>query len=84
MAFRLGTDISAARTDYGTVLLDERSGAYWELNPTSTLIIGTLLDGGDEAAAVEAVVAEFDVDRTRAARDVASLLTELRAAGLAA
>lgn len=84
MALRFAADISTAQTDYGTVLLDERSGRYWELNPTATLIIETLLAGKDETAAADAVVAEFDIDRERARRDVTQLVGELRASGLAA
>ncbi|OAR22602.1 hypothetical protein A8W25_23600 [Streptomyces sp. ERV7] len=84
MALRFATDVSTASTDYGTVLLDQRSGQYWELNPTATLIIEALLAGQDEAAATDAVVAEFDIDRERAQNDVTQLVAELRASGLAA
>ncbi|MEV2253902.1 lasso peptide biosynthesis PqqD family chaperone [Streptomyces sp. NPDC050147] len=83
MALRFGPDVSTAETDYGTVLLDQRSGDYWELNPTGTLVVKTLLDGGEEAAAVEALVTEFDIDRARAEQDVMALVRELRESGLA-
>jgi hypothetical protein len=84
MALRFGTSVTTANTYYGTILLDQRTGAYWELNPTGTTIVATLLAGGDEAAAAEALVAEFDVDREQAARDVETLVGDLRASGLAA
>ncbi|MBM4792951.1 lasso peptide biosynthesis PqqD family chaperone [Streptomyces sioyaensis] len=84
MALRFGDKVSTAATDYGTVLLDERSGQYWELNPTASLIVTTLLAGGDETAAADALLAEFGIDRTRAEQDVATLVEELRASGLAA
>ncbi|MFC8915245.1 lasso peptide biosynthesis PqqD family chaperone [Streptomyces sp. NPDC057116] len=83
MALRFGANVSTAETDYGTVLLDERAGEYWELNPTGTLVVRTLMAGGDEAAAAEALVAEFDIDRARAEEDVAALVAELRTSGLA-
>ncbi|MFF4530075.1 lasso peptide biosynthesis PqqD family chaperone [Streptomyces sp. NPDC001407] len=83
MALRLGSDVSTATTEYGTVLLDQRTGEYWELNPTGTLVVRTLLQGGDEDDAVEALVAEFDIDRDRATRDVAELTEQLRTSGLA-
>ncbi len=83
MPLRFGADVSTADTDYGTVLLDERNGQYWELNPTGTLVVHTLMAGGDEAAAADALVAEFDIDRSRAEQDIAALVTELRASGLA-
>jgi hypothetical protein len=84
MALRFGADVSTAETDYGTVLLDERSGTYWELNPTGTVVIKTLLAGGDEVAAVEALLGEFDIDRAQAAQDVEALVRDLRTTGLAA
>ena len=84
MALRFGDKVSTAATDYGTVLLDERSGQYWELNPTASLIVTTLLAGGDETAAADALLSEFGIDRTRAEQDVATLVAELRASGLAA
>ncbi|MDN3296584.1 lasso peptide biosynthesis PqqD family chaperone [Streptomyces ficellus] len=83
MALRFGPDVSTAETDYGTVLLDQRSGNYWELNPTGTLVVKTLLEGGDEAAAVDALVTEFDIDRARAEQDVTALMQELQKSGLA-
>ncbi|MGW0534776.1 lasso peptide biosynthesis PqqD family chaperone [Streptomyces sp. NPDC003032] len=83
MALRFDPDVSTAETDYGTVLLDQRSGDYWELNPTGTLVVKTLLDGGGEAAAVDALVTEFDIGRARAEQDVAALVRELRESGLA-
>ncbi|MGA5899017.1 lasso peptide biosynthesis PqqD family chaperone [Streptomyces venetus] len=83
MPLRFGENVSAAETDYGTVLLDERAGAYWELNPTATLVVRTLLDGGEEADAAAALVREFDIDRAQALRDVEALVRELRGSGLA-
>ncbi|MEU1025498.1 lasso peptide biosynthesis PqqD family chaperone [Streptomyces sp. NPDC005904] len=83
MALRFGPEVCTTKTDYGTVLLDQRSGDYWELNPTGTLVVRTLLDGGGEAAAVDALVAEFDISRPRAEQDVADLVRELRESGLA-
>ncbi|MFE6282648.1 lasso peptide biosynthesis PqqD family chaperone [Streptomyces sp. NPDC057877] len=83
MALRFGPDVSTAETDYGTVLLDQRSGDYWELNPTGTLVVRMLLEGGDEAAAVDALVEQFDIDRARAEQDVTALVQGLRESGLA-
>ncbi|MDH6547176.1 lasso peptide biosynthesis PqqD family chaperone [Streptomyces sp. SAI-041] len=83
MPLRFGDDVSTAETDYGTVLLDERAGAYWELNPTATLVVRTLLDGGEESDAAAALVREFDIDQAQAVQDVETLVRELRNSGLA-
>ncbi|MEU1917878.1 lasso peptide biosynthesis PqqD family chaperone [Streptomyces massasporeus] len=83
MPLRFGDEVSTAETDYGTVLLDERVGSYWELNPTATLVVRTLLDGGEEADAAAALVREFDIDQAQALQDVETLVRELRESGLA-
>ncbi|MCL8013262.1 lasso peptide biosynthesis PqqD family chaperone [Streptomyces sp. AS02] len=83
MALRFGDNVSTAETDYGTVLLDERAGEYWELNPTATLVVRTLLAGGEESEAAAALVREFDIDQAQALRDVETLVGELRRSGLA-
>ncbi|MEU1252769.1 lasso peptide biosynthesis PqqD family chaperone [Streptomyces chartreusis] len=83
MPLRFDAHVATAETDYGTVLLDERAGTYWELNPTATLVVRTLLDGGEEADATAALVREFDIDRAQAQRDVELLVGNLREAGLA-
>ncbi|GAA2293480.1 hypothetical protein GCM10010234_38610 [Streptomyces hawaiiensis] len=83
MSLRFGDNVSTAETDYGTVLLDEKVGSYWELNPTATLVVRTLLDGGEEADAAAALVREFDIDRSQALQDVETLVRELRESGLA-
>ncbi|MDT0569926.1 lasso peptide biosynthesis PqqD family chaperone [Streptomyces sp. DSM 3412] len=83
MALKFGAHVSTAETDYGTVLLDERAGDYWELNPTGSLVVDTLMRGGDEAAAVAALTEEFDIDLAQAKQDVEALVKHLRASGLA-
>ncbi|MFE1437419.1 lasso peptide biosynthesis PqqD family chaperone [Streptomyces sp. NPDC058739] len=84
MALRFGADVCTATTDYGTVLLDQRSGEYWELNPTATLVISTLMTGANEDEAATALMREYDVAEAQARDDVTALVAELRASGLAA
>jgi hypothetical protein len=83
MPLRFGDNVSTAETDYGAVLLDEQAGVYWELNPTATLVVRTLLDGGEETDAAAALVREFDIDQAQALRDVETLVGRLRHSGLA-
>ena len=83
MPLRFGDNVSTAETDYGTVLLDEKVGSYWELNQTATLVVRTLLDGGEESDAAAALVLEFDIDQEQALQDVETLVRGLRASGLA-
>jgi hypothetical protein len=84
MTLKLRDGVSTADTDYGTALLDEDSGEYWNLNPTGALALRTLLEGGTSADAVQALVERYDVDTDSASRDVQDLLGDLRSAGLVA
>ncbi|MFH8658949.1 lasso peptide biosynthesis PqqD family chaperone [Streptomyces afghaniensis] len=83
MPLRFGDNVATAETDYGAVLLDEQAGVYWELNPTATLVVRTLLDGGEETDAAAVLVREFDIDQAQALRDVEALVGRLRNSGLA-
>ena len=74
--------VSTADTDYGTTLLDEDSGEYFTLNPTGTLVLRTLLDGGTPEQAARVLTEQYAVAAGTADRDVADLLAELRSAGL--
>ena len=82
MTLKLRNGISTAETDYGTTLLDEDSGQYWNLNPTGVLVLRTLLDGGTPAQAVQELTAQYAVDAETASRDVEDLVGGLHSAGL--
>ena len=82
MTLKLRDRVSTADTEYGTVLLNEVSGEYWNLNPTGALVVRTLLDGGDAADAVRRLTEEYAIDAGSARQDVDELLGELRGAGL--
>lgn len=63
-AYRLNTPITQWEK-YG-VLLDSKSGEYWELNPSAAVVARTLLDGGGSAEAVGRLTDTFEVDKERA------------------
>ncbi|MFD8826505.1 lasso peptide biosynthesis PqqD family chaperone [Streptomyces sp. NPDC059605] len=69
-------------TDYGAVLLDSKSGQYWQLNPTGAVIVRTLLDGGGPDEAIRRITAHFEVETERAATDVHALIDAMRSAGV--
>jgi hypothetical protein len=78
----LNRAVVSTDTDYGTALLDQRSGRYWTLNPTATLVLRVLVAGGDPPDAVRALLDQYDVPPATARDDVDRLVHELRAAGL--
>ncbi|MEV1047918.1 lasso peptide biosynthesis PqqD family chaperone [Streptomyces sp. NPDC049916] len=74
---KLRKGIAVTTTEYGGVLLDEKDGSYWQLNDTSMIVVETVGAGQEPAAAVERIVAEFDVGRAEAESDVAELVGQL-------
>ncbi|MCC8250415.1 lasso peptide biosynthesis PqqD family chaperone [Saccharothrix luteola] len=82
MPLRIRDGVSTADTEYGTVLLDERTGEYWQLNPTGAEVVRLLMAGRTPAEAVQALTEQFDVDEPQARNDVETLLDSLRSADL--
>ncbi|MFH9072108.1 lasso peptide biosynthesis PqqD family chaperone [Streptomyces alboflavus] len=79
---RLREDVSTAITEYGMVLLDERTGRYWQINPVGTVILEHLAHGVD--AVVGSLTSRFDVDSDQARADVDAFLRQLSTNGLVA
>lgn len=71
--------VSFTQTRYGGVLLDEKEGVFWRLNPTAAAVISAITSGAEP---VTAVAEKFDVTADNAATDIDELITELRNAGL--
>ncbi|MCX4502917.1 MULTISPECIES: lasso peptide biosynthesis PqqD family chaperone [Streptomyces] len=74
--------LTVTQTEYGAVLLDTKSGQYWQMNPSAAAAAQALLDGGDAADAVRSVTEQFDVDEARAADDVRAMIEAMRSAGV--
>lgn len=82
MALKLRNGVSITEVDYGTVLLDEQRGQYWNLNPTGALILQTLLSDGTVDQAARAVAEQYAVEVDATTLDVQQLVDELCSAGL--
>ena len=82
MTFKLCDGVLTADVEYGTALLDETRGLYWNLNPTGALALQTLLAGGTAEQAAGALAEAYAVDLDIARQDVQELLDELRSAKL--
>ncbi|BCL30571.1 hypothetical protein GCM10017557_54300 [Streptomyces aurantiacus] len=59
------------------VLLDERSGRYWQLNGTGALVVKFLLEGVTPEQAAERLAATRPVTPERATADVTALVAHL-------
>ncbi|PHQ51186.1 hypothetical protein BLA24_15630 [Streptomyces cinnamoneus] len=78
----LRQDVSAVEVEDGMVLLDERTGRYYQVNGSGAVVLGALLGGGGEEEAADALTERYDVDRERALADVGRIVGQLRATGL--
>ncbi|MFD5030741.1 lasso peptide biosynthesis PqqD family chaperone [Streptomyces sp. NPDC058220] len=84
MTFALAPHVTITGTDHGMVLLNERTGRYWQMNDTGALVLRCLLDGGTVESAVAALRERFpdaaqnttgDVERVIAALCAAKVVT---------
>ncbi|MGH3903459.1 MAG: lasso peptide biosynthesis PqqD family chaperone [Pseudonocardiaceae bacterium] len=82
MPLRLRPDVSVTSTAGGLVLLDERSGRYWQLNRSGSVTLRTLLEGGTPSQAAQKLAASYGITPERAVDDIDDLLDALRHARL--
>lgn len=79
---RLHPDVSTTDTDDGTVLLNERTGRYWQLNNTGAHVLRELLDGHEPAGIAAALAGRYGIDPQQAERDVSAVIERLRGSEL--
>jgi hypothetical protein len=82
MSLRLPADVCAVDTNDALVLLDQRTGRYFQLNSSGAEVLRALLAGDTTEAAAERLRRGYGVSVERAAADVTGLLASLRSAGL--
>ncbi|MFI1334974.1 lasso peptide biosynthesis PqqD family chaperone [Streptomyces sp. NPDC020845] len=82
MSLNLHQDVSMAETGDGAVLLHQRTGRYWQLNPTGVFVLNALLDGRTDEQAADELAARHQLDSDAARRDVSKVVAQLRAAHL--
>ncbi|MEU3355341.1 lasso peptide biosynthesis PqqD family chaperone [Streptomyces sp. NPDC037389] len=66
----------------GMVLLDGRSGRYYQVNDSGALVLGVLIEGGGEEEAADALTERYGVSRSRALADIDKIVRQLRSTGL--
>ncbi|MFF0339802.1 lasso peptide biosynthesis PqqD family chaperone [Kribbella sp. NPDC004875] len=79
---KLNAAVTMVETEYGWVLLDERAGEFFSLNPTGVLAVQALLDGAGLDDAVRQITTRYAVDAATARADVEDLLQQLEQAQL--
>ncbi|WP_369215000.1 lasso peptide biosynthesis PqqD family chaperone [Streptomyces flavofungini] len=76
--FALRDHVTVIDTPDGAVLLNQRTGRYWQLNATATLVLRTLAEGGTPEQAAATLTARHPAAADRADGDVEALLRTLR------
>jgi hypothetical protein len=79
---QLRPDVTLTPTGNGAVVLDERSGRYFQLNRTGLHILQSLLDGHDTAEIAADLTTRYPVTTDQARTDIHNLQHSLQTAGL--
>jgi hypothetical protein len=79
---RLRHDVSATDTQDGAVLLDGKSGRYWQLNRTGAWVLSSLADERRPEQIAEDLASRYGIDGERALTDVRAIVDMLRSARL--
>jgi PqqD family protein of HPr-rel-A system len=74
--------LAVSQLDDELVLLDEKTGKYFGLNPVGSRIFQLLKESGDEAQVVAALSAEYDAPKGQLTADVAAFISTLAERGL--
>ncbi|MGH3694309.1 MAG: lasso peptide biosynthesis PqqD family chaperone [Pseudonocardiaceae bacterium] len=79
---RLRPDIATTDTDDGLVLLDERTGHYWQLNATGAHVLHALLAGQHPEQIAHEVAIRYRIELQQAQHDITALTDHLQAVKL--
>jgi hypothetical protein len=84
LVLRPNPEVIARRLDQTTVLVDISTSRIFELNETGTRIWELLGQGLNGEQIVQHLVSEFEVEDSKAAEELKTLLSQLRDQGLVA
>ncbi|MFF4898481.1 lasso peptide biosynthesis PqqD family chaperone [Streptomyces sp. NPDC001068] len=82
MHLHLHPDVVTTETDDGAVLLNLKTGRYFQLNATGSGVLRQLLDGCAPDDIATALADRHKIPSERAENDVRAILDQLSAAGL--
>ncbi|MEU0772034.1 lasso peptide biosynthesis PqqD family chaperone [Streptomyces albogriseolus] len=77
MTYILEPDVIATDVEDGVVLLDQRTGRYWQLNRSGAATLRLLLDGNSAEEAARELTRNRPEAAERARTDVRALLASL-------
>ncbi|WP_406638459.1 lasso peptide biosynthesis PqqD family chaperone [Amycolatopsis sp. WGS_07] len=79
---RLHPDTALTDTPDGSVLLNRRTGRYWQVNRTGAHTLDRLLAGESADRIAADLAARYDIDAARVRADIATMTENLLTAGL--
>ncbi|RLL69806.1 lasso peptide biosynthesis PqqD family chaperone [Streptomyces sp. Z26] len=82
MTYALDPEVTTTEVEDGVVLLDQRTGRYWQLNRSGAATLRLLLDGDSPERAARALAGRHPDAVDRARGDVRALLDSLLKARL--
>ena len=82
MSPQLRSEIATTDTEDGLVLLDERTGRYWQLNPTGAHVLHALLEGQPPEQIATDLATHYRTDPHQVKQDITALTDRLHAAKL--
>ncbi len=82
MKIRPAGEVLVTRLGDETMMLDLASLRYFGLDPMGTAVWEALTAAPSAAAAVDALLEQYDVDRETLARDVSNLIAQMAEKGL--
>lgn len=74
-------DINRVKTEYGEVVLNEKTGAYWHLNDTAARVLSVIEDGGSLEDAAADLVHSYGIEFEQARSDVETIRSGLERMG---
>jgi hypothetical protein len=84
MTISLPPQVTVTETNYGAVLLDERTGHYWQTNGVGAVVLRCLRDGGRVESVVATMQARYPDSAEQIASDVRHFVDKLVAARMLA
>lgn len=82
MPLRLRAEVDLTDTDTGVVLLDERTGRYWQLNLTGAHVLRRLLAGHDLAQVARELASRHRAEIHQVQEHIRKVLAQLHTADL--
>ncbi|MFI5782493.1 lasso peptide biosynthesis PqqD family chaperone [Nocardia sp. NPDC051570] len=79
--FRMHRDVLSAETNAGAVLLNLRTGQYWQLNDTGLDSLRRMLSGQSVDDIALGLAGEYDIEPARSRHDLTTMADQLLGAG---